>query len=227
MIANIINDGFYAIGNGGIVFDRVNDFDFIEISKEVEEIRKDFEKAEKANDTLIGQLEQEYNLKKSIDVIEKNALRLANYYNTHTQYSSNKLGILEKNQRSDCEFVLDSCWVNFQKKYEFQPMHDHTGVYSFILFYEIPYEIQKEFKVSPGKNSKEHYAGLLDFHYVSYLGNIGSVSVPADRKWQKRMLLFPAELNHSVYPFYSSDDYRITISGNLSISHTGEKNGNI
>ena len=33
---------------------------------------------------------------------------------------------------------LNSLWVNFQKKHEFNPMHDHGGVYSFVIWMQIP-----------------------------------------------------------------------------------------
>jgi hypothetical protein len=222
MISNIVDDGYYSFGNGGIILDRVNDFDFLTISKEVEEMKQDFENADKANKDLVGQLEQEYTLHKSAKIIEKNALRLADYHNQQTMHSSKALSVVDTTQRQDYDLVLDSCWINFQKKHEFQPIHDHTGVYSFIIFYDIPFEIQKEQEVSPGRESRTNYAGLLNFHYVSYLGKLASLTIPADTRWKKRMLLFPADLKHSVYPFYSSNEYRITISGNLSIKHTGE-----
>ena len=222
MLSNIVDDGFYSFGNGGLIVDRINDFDFLTISKEVELIRKNFEVADKANKDLVGQLEQEYTLHDSRNIIEKNAIRLANYFNQQNMHSANSLSILESNQRSLYDLVLDSCWVNFQKKYEFQPIHDHSGVYSFIIFYEIPFELKKEFELSPGRDSRTNYAGVLNFHYVSYLGKIASLTIPADMHWKKRMLLFPADLKHSVYPFFSSDNYRITISGNLSIKFTGE-----
>ena len=32
------------------------------------------------------------------------------------------------------------------------------------------------------------------------------------------MLFFPAMLKHQVYPFYNSDEDRISISGNISLS---------
>jgi hypothetical protein len=36
-----------------------------------------------------------------------------------------------------------------------------------------------------------------------------------DNTWEGKMALFPADLNHIVYPFYTSEDYRISISGNV------------
>jgi hypothetical protein len=31
------------------------------------------------------------------------------------------------------------------------------------------------------------------------------------------MAMFPSSLNHEVYPFYTSDDFRITIAGNIML----------
>jgi hypothetical protein len=213
----MIEDGFFNLGNGGIVLDRISDFEFISISKEVEEIQKNFSEADKANKDLVGQLEQSYELNTSRSIIENNAIRLAEIHNQQTMHWHNTLAIIDRSERSKYDIFLDSCWVNFQKKYEFQPMHDHSGVYSFIIFYDIPYNIEKEFEASPGKEARDQFNGLLNFHYVNYLGKVATMAIPADVKWKKKMLLFPAQLKHSVYPFYSSDNYRITISGNLAI----------
>ena len=38
-----------------------------------------------------------------------------------------------------------------------------------------------------------------------------------DKKSEGRMLLFPASLMHSVYPFYNCDKERISISGNIFV----------
>ena len=53
------------------------------------------------------------------------------------------------------------------------------------------------------------------------LGNITSHAVPADNEWEGKMALFPAQLNHQVYPFYTSDEYEISISGNVGFSIIG------
>ena len=76
--------------------------------------------------------------------------------------------------------------------------------------------MKDEIAVSPGKNGSQRKAGVLSFHYANYEGKIRGLDIPADSTWKKRMLLFPATLMHSVYPFFSTDNYRITISGNLA-----------
>ena len=35
-------------------------------------------------------------------------------------------------------YYLSSMWVNYQKQTEFNPLHDHNGVYSFVIWMKIP-----------------------------------------------------------------------------------------
>ena len=35
-------------------------------------------------------------------------------------------------------YYLNSFWVNYQKQTEFNPLHDHGGVYSFVIWMKIP-----------------------------------------------------------------------------------------
>tara|TARA_R100000353_G_C6474034_1_gene187337 strand:- start:31 stop:630 length:600 start_codon:yes stop_codon:yes gene_type:complete len=123
------------------------------------------------------------------------------------------------------KLVLDSLWVNYQKKYEFNPMHTHDGLCSFILFMKIPFLMEEEFKDSPGINTKQNKAGHLGFFCLNsnIKGCIEELVIPVDKTFEKTGFLFKADLNHCVYPFYSSDDYRITISGNVSFGNEGLK----
>ena len=43
------------------------------------------------------------------------------------------------------------------------------------------------------------------------------MALPVDKTWEGMMLMFPSKLHHSVYPFYTSDEKRISVSGNISI----------
>jgi hypothetical protein len=47
------------------------------------------------------------------------------------------------------------------------------------------------------------------------MGKIVQHDMCVDNTWEGKMALFPADLNHIVYPFYTSEDYRISISGNV------------
>jgi inosine/xanthosine triphosphate pyrophosphatase family protein len=38
-----------------------------------------------------------------------------------------------------------------------------------------------------------------------------------DKTFEGKIAFFPSKLSHCVYPFYSSDDVRISISGNIKL----------
>lgn len=217
----MIQDGYYQFGNGGLWCDRVNDFEYKIIAKEAEEIRNDFEKAIDSRSELIGHIDKAFKLKKSRDLIERVVLtKIEEYKEYHSSHQITFEMGFPIPLRKNLKLKLDGCWINFQKKYDFQPMHDHAGVYSFIIFYDIPYDIEEEKAASPCvQGGDARVNGHLEFHYVDYKGRICTMSIPADKNWHGRLIIFPADLKHSVNPFYSSDEYRITISGNLAFEY--------
>jgi hypothetical protein len=105
---------------------------------------------------------------------------------------------------------LSTVWVNHQKKYEFNPLHDHSGVYSFVIWYDIPYTAEEEAAASPYTfNSEFNASGAFK---ILYEGNRYPLCNSKD--WNGTMAFFPADTLHCVYPFYSTDKERITIAGN-------------
>ena len=54
---------------------------------------------------------------------------------------------LYSNLPSDYKLFISDLWVNYQKKYEFNPPHSHSGVASFVIFIHIPYDLSEEEKV--------------------------------------------------------------------------------
>ena len=44
------------------------------------------------------------------------------------------------------EYILSALWINYQKKNEFNPPHDHDGKLSFVIYLGIPEELKKETK---------------------------------------------------------------------------------
>ena len=65
---------------------------------------------------------------------------------------------------------------------------------------------------------KEKKAGHFSFLFSGHDGRVLTEDLPVDNKYEGKMALFPASLNHQVYPFYTSDEYRITISGNIGFA---------
>ena len=112
---------------------------------------------------------------------------------------------------------LTDIWVNHQKKHEFNPAHNHHGLFSFVIWVQIPYTLEEEIRQSPCRRLDEfNEAGCFEFLIPSYTDSgISKLVIRADKRYEGKMVFFPAHLHHLVYPFYSSDEYRISVAGNL------------
>ena len=116
------------------------------------------------------------------------------------------------------KFEVISLWVNYQKQHEFNPIHKHNGLFSFVVFMKIPTHWKEQHALPICVNSNNPLAS--DFEFVwseknSELCRIKSFSLsPED---EGRMLFFPAMLHHQVHPFYECEEERVTISGNIDL----------
>ena len=110
---------------------------------------------------------------------------------------------------------MDSFWVNFQKQHEFNPMHNHSGVYSFVVFMKIPTDWKEQHEIPFVKDSNAPKASDFEFVYTDVMGNVTGYTYSLDSSFEGIMLFFPAEMMHMVYPFYNCEEERITISGNI------------
>lgn len=163
----------------------------------------------KFNKGLLGHIKEEYLYSNIPEKIKQFFIEKI-FENSILKFHLDKIDILTKN----APLVLDKLWCNFMKKYEFNPLHGHSGVFSFIIFLKIPYDLQKEDKVFPEVN-KIHLTSRLQFVTVSPTTGIQSIILDVDKSFENKMLIFPANFKHEVYPFYTSDEERITVSGNI------------
>lgn len=118
-------------------------------------------------------------------------------------------------------YCLRSMWANFQKQHDFNPLHSHDSIYSFVVFMKIPteWEEQHSLKHSMAEEVGNHTrCSDFQFVYTDILGRNLTYTYLMDKHREGTMLLFPSKLNHTVYPFFNSDEYRITISGNISLN---------
>ena len=107
------------------------------------------------------------------------------------------------------EYRLNSLWCNYQKRYDFNPPHDHAGDLSFVVYLTIPEKLNKE--------NAEHKArscgpGGIQFMYGD--GPRDCVRRLAYFPAEGDMFIFPAWLHHWVYPF-KSNITRVSVSGNV------------
>jgi len=112
---------------------------------------------------------------------------------------------------------LNKAWVNFGRKTEFNPPHSHTGVMSFVIWLDIPYDINEEMELPHVVESFAPLAGHFMFQHVNTFGTISPEVLPVDKNMNDMIVVFPSGLIHQVFPFYTSDEYRISVSGNISI----------
>ena len=108
--------------------------------------------------------------------------------------------------------LLDALWVNFQKKYEFNPPHLHKGTLSFVIWMKIPYDIKDEEELPWVKSSNAPRAG----HFSFLSSNCLERSIPLSKEYEGVFCIFPSSLKHMVYPFYTTNHLRVSISGNIS-----------
>ena len=116
-------------------------------------------------------------------------------------------------------FSLQSLWVNFQKKHEFNPPHDHAGIYSFVIWMQIPtsYKEQKKLPICAESNAHGSISNF-GFHYTNSLGRVSQYMYDMEKETEDYMVMFPSEMKHEVFPFYENDGERISISGNIGLT---------
>ena len=91
-------------------------------------------------------------------------------------------------------------WVNFQKKNEYLPLHEHGGVLSYNIWMKIPTK------------------SIFEYNYNSIIGKNLIHRINLTEKDEGRIVLFPAQLQHVVYPFYNSNKIRMSIAGNILLN---------
>ena len=183
-----------------------------DITKKLDEIINK-KHTEKANHDLAGNIQNEFLIPEGKPIIWPliDKCIQAHFDKFPTYYA--RISGMHKSDEFHLE--LHSLWVNYQKKYEFNPLHTHSGFVSFVIFMSIPYNLQDEEDMFKEANNKQ--ASKFGFFSPDHRhpGGIHMVSLNVDKSYVGKMIMFKSSQVHGVYPFYTSNDYRITISGNL------------
>ena len=180
-------------------------------------VRKN-KKLKKDNDyrgALAGNLTEEYSYanaftSKQEKIVEEELVWLASQYTKFSKQALGKdLGIEPKDI-----IIQRPVWVNFMKQGEWNPVHNHTGDISCVMYLKVPKEIAEENNTSElSSKSNTPSAGKIEFQYGDSIGycNTGSIMNPVE----KDIYFFPAKLHHMVYPFKSKVE-RISVSVNFA-----------
>ena len=161
------------------------------------------------NPSLAGQITKEYQITKSLPLLNPYLEEMGRAYQKEWNY-------YPKENPNNNKLTVESVWVNMQKKLEVNPLHNHDGTLSFVAWLHVPFKLEDERNVENCKNSRTvELASTFQFVYTTALGTIANCPMFVENGWEAKIVMFPAKLLHIVYPFQTSDDYRISIAGNL------------
>ena len=182
----------------------------LKISEEFQQkLLKGAEEARKENkdfrDNLAGIIKEEYAYENRADYVNEISQFLTVYDEAYQKFKNEKYQVKP-------EYLLNSLWVNYMKKNEYNPPHDHSDYLSFVIFLKVPEEITKEQEDFVGNSAGP---GSLSFLYGD--GNRQSITYQSVKPKDRDIFIFPAWIKHYVAPFYS-DVTRISVSGNISNS---------
>lgn len=200
---------FGSFSNQGFLKDKLPDELFQKLKNEVLSLDLKNNEENRYNINLAGNIENEFKLGNYHAELEEYILGLCRQYSENWDVTNTS-----KDLRSD-DLEMYIYWANFQKKNEFNPMHSHNGSYSFAIWIQVPYLIADELSANNCKNSNMPRAGTFSFIYNNIFGELREANFPIDKTYEGTIFLFPSPLNHMVYPFSTSDDYRISIAGNV------------
>ena len=142
------------------------------IKDEISKIEKDFSKAPKYNSKLIQNIEQEYEIIDNFFHIQK---------------------ILRPHIKKFCKSetvkpILMDTWVNFQKKYEYSPLHYHQGNIGFIIYIQVPFTNEEEQLISPGRNSRYCSSGNFQFVGVDDNNKVSWKYIRVDKSFENKFV---------------------------------------
>lgn len=191
-----------------------------EASERIERyIKKSQQSPESLKGGLAGNISYSHSLKDEDDWFYNNVLSkcIETYVNAFNPLPEVKY-FLNRNIGTNVDknaFELKTLWVNYQKKYEFNPLHNHSGVFSFVLWNTIPYKFVDEISQEFLSGCSRPEPSAFKFTYPGMLGELESYHYCVEDDMTDKLVFFPSRLHHSVNPFYSSDEVRISVSGNI------------
>lgn len=207
---------FFEFPNVGVSFNRLSEEDLEPIWREVRAIQANWDRNPVHASRLAGQFQQAYTLIDCKVHLNHLILPLCDEYHYKYNYSG-RINMLDY----ALPISMGDPWVNFQRAGEVNPIHTHSGAMSYVIWLQLPYDRDEEAAQGPGHGTAKNLSGHFSFHYSNALGQLQHYHIAADYRQEGTLMLFPSELAHSVNPFYTSSEYRISVSGNVHFKTQG------
>ncbi len=193
--------------NIGFIEHTFDDAELIPLKNEIEEF--------KDKRYVWGTIEKEFSLSKSLRYMNNLLAPICEKFEENFNHLD-QINVLS----TGLPVALDAMWVNFQRKGEFLPIHNHAGIYSFVIWIKIPYNLSDEQAHEKSRYCStigHNLSGKFQFIYTDSIGRIQTKNIPVDKNSENKVLIFPSNMYHAVYPFHTSDEDRISVSGNFKL----------
>lgn len=184
--------------SGPILFRvKISDQDILRIKKLCSKTKRF-----KCNEKLAGIIEDEYdivNLQGLVDILNPYVGAFREAYN-------------QWYKKDFTEWRMKAAWVNYMVAGECNPPHIHTdGMFSSVLFTDIPKDLAKESKASKNNGSKPG-----EIHFTLYPHVDEHISMYSKLPEVGDFFIFPAKLVHSVNSFKSKGK-RVSVAFNFDV----------
>jgi len=154
---------------------------------------------------LAGNINEQINL----NLDKSSEIEFTNEFYKHVLLALDKFKQYPLGSNIKCNMGIP--WINFQKAGEFNPLHNHAGDLSVVVYVDIPECIALE-NTHPSIETNMPSYGKIDFSFLKEDTQI--VTKYSHQPKTSELLIFPAWLLHTVYPFKSNVE-RISISFNI------------
>lgn len=111
--------------------------------------------------------------------------------------------------------VLNRLWTRASTEGDYQSLHDHQGVFTFVVWMKIPFDGEEEGVVQGGFRP---YASDFGLVYMDTCGRLSKQNWTLNSEMEGTILLFPSDINHIVYPHFTTKEYRISVAGDISLN---------
>jgi len=171
------------------------------------------------NYNLAGNIKKEFFFQEEENILRQAVILAAEKYCFDFYKKNIKLKFLPDDKGRD------SIWINFQQKHEYNPIHNHFGLLSFVVWVKIPFSMKEEEEYFSSSHCNNITSAKFIFHLPENIpGGIFSFPISIDKNYEGKMIIFPASYIHEVAPFFTSDNYRVSISGNIIPADEREAN---
>ena len=106
-------------------------------------------------------------------------------------------------------------WCRVSQDGDYQSIHDHQGIFTFVVWLKIPFEGEDERQVQAGFRPEASDFVLI---YPDTCGQLMKKHYRLNPHMDGMMIFFPSDMNHLVYPHFTTEEWRISIAGDIALN---------